>query len=459
MLIPHFNEAALREHATHKSFDRGLDYYHAGAVIAISQRGNCIYAEVGGRESEDYSISLEFNDQGVTIADCTCPYDFGGWCKHLVAVGLTCLHQPEAVPELPTLEQQLLRLDYEQIQALVHELVDTRPNLLSEIDRFVKCTTKITDQRTSPSHQSKSPATVNTKPYRHRTQQMMHRVAKYWNGDDDWDEGNPFYEELPEILAEVQTFLDDGEPENALAVLTAITETIAQNWAEVDEYGGDSDGMMRELDPLWATTILWNELSEEDVVDLQVELAEWQDIWGGNFILSELALEQGWEDSLLQAVLQGESNNMWGGERPIGADQLALIRLGILEQEERYAEYLNLANAEGQILEYVLMLIRLERIPEVIAAADRLETTNHFLTVAKALYERGDLAEALAIAQIGLDLSMAESTQEFSENGRYLLADWTSDLALELTIVRTVLWCHRSILNKAFVVRMDFNQC
>jgi uncharacterized Zn finger protein len=290
MLIPHLNEAALRQHATHKSFDRGTDYYQQGAVIEISQRGNCIYAEVGGTEEMSYFINLEFNDKSITIADCTCPYDYGGWCKHLVAVGLTCLHKPKSIPALPTLEQQLDRLDYEEIRVLVQELVETRSNLLSEVDQFVNRSMNLASVQITTHYQPKSVTTVDTAPYRIQTWQMMLDAEGYW--EDEWGEEDPFDVDLPEILAEVQAFIDRGEIENAQAVLMVVTETIAREWYRVDEHGAKSHLIVNQLDPMWANIIFLSELSPEEIVDLEVELEECQDAWGGALKLTNSALLQ-----------------------------------------------------------------------------------------------------------------------------------------------------------------------
>jgi uncharacterized Zn finger protein len=290
MLIPHLNEAALRKHATHKSFDRGTDYYQQGAVIEISQRGNCIHAEVGGNESMSYFINLEFNDKSITTADCTCPYDYSGWCKHLVAVGLTCLHKPESIPALPTLDQQLDRLDYEEIRVLVQELVETRSDLLSEVDRFVNSSMNLASVQITTHYQPNSVTTVATAPYRNKTWQMMIDAAYYWEGE--WGEEDPFDVDLPKILAEVQALIDRGEIENAQAVLMVITKTIAREWYRVDEHGGESYLIVNQLDPMWANIIFLSELSPEAVVDLQVELEECQDVWGDVLELTNSALLQ-----------------------------------------------------------------------------------------------------------------------------------------------------------------------
>jgi hypothetical protein len=171
MLIPHFNEAALRQHATHKSFDRGTDY-----------------------------------------------------------VQITTHYQPKSV------------------------------------------------------------TTVDTESYRSKTWQMMLNAAGYWGGE--WGEEDPFDVELPEILAEVQAFIDRGEIESAQVVLMVITETIAREWYRVDEHDAESYLIVKQLDPIWANIILLSELSPEEIVDLQVELEECQDVWEDTWELTNSALLQ-----------------------------------------------------------------------------------------------------------------------------------------------------------------------
>ncbi len=205
-------------------------------------------------------------------------------------MGLTCLHKPESIPALPTLDQQLDRLDYEEIRVLVQELVETRPNLLSEVDQFVNRSMNLASVQITTHYQPKSVTTVATAPYRDKTWQMMLDAEGYW--EDEWGEEDPFDVDLSEILAEVQAFIDQGEIENAQAVLMVITETIAREWYRVDEYGAKSHLIVNQLDPMWANIILLSELSPEEIVDLQVELEECQDAWGNALELTNSALLQ-----------------------------------------------------------------------------------------------------------------------------------------------------------------------
>ncbi|WP_310425101.1 hypothetical protein [Chamaesiphon sp. VAR_48_metabat_135_sub] len=50
-------------------------------------------------------------------------------------------------------------------------------------------------------------------------------------------EENPIDDDLPEILAQAQVLIDQGDSNDALVVLTAITKTCVEEWDEVSDYG------------------------------------------------------------------------------------------------------------------------------------------------------------------------------------------------------------------------------
>ncbi len=192
--------------------------------------------------------------------------------------------------------------------------------------------------------------------------------------------------------------------------------------------------------------ILTAELTPEEKVDIQVNLETWQDEWNVDFDLASGALRQGWDDPLLVQVLQGNISEMgvWEEEIPDYADDLALIRLKILERQERYQEYLYFAAAEGQTEQYLTMLGRLGRVDEaVIAAQDQMNTMEAAFALAKTLKQQDSLAEALDIAQIGLNLP---------GNYQYKLGIWTSELAQELGNQEAAL----SALMAAFQIQPSF---
>lgn len=462
MNIANLDETTLRYHATAKSFQRGEEYYRRGAVVDLCQRGNCLCGEVEGNEVEPYHINIEFDAGGVTETECTCEYSFEGWCKHIVAVALTCIRAPEKIHQGLSLNELLDRLNHVQTQTLVQELVANAPELLNQIDRFVnRIFPPIVQQVSTTATTATRPkrqTSVDPQPYRYQTKQMMRNCLQYW---EEGEEENPIDNDLPEILDQAQAFIDRGDGNNALVILAAITEACVEDWDEVADYGADGEDLVAMLDPIWAAAVLTAELSSEDAIDLQVNLEEWQDRLSGDFEICAAALRQGWDTPELVAVLEGHSEDLWEDGRPKYADKLARIRLEMLNLQERYSAYLHLALAEDLVEEYLVMLAQLGRIDEVMAASIRLQDAGQALAVAKVLREQNALSEALLIARAGLDLPDRISTtpaehQFFNisqspllDRHRYELADWTSELAQGLGDLSTA----RSARITAFKLR------
>jgi uncharacterized Zn finger protein len=79
---------------TETSFVRGLKYFQMGNVTDLEQFGNKITATVEG--TRDYTVTIRTDIKTIT-ATCTCPYDWGGYCKHIVA---TLIALSENYPEI-----------------------------------------------------------------------------------------------------------------------------------------------------------------------------------------------------------------------------------------------------------------------------------------------------------------------------------------------------------------------
>jgi uncharacterized Zn finger protein len=420
MPIPQLSEATLRRQAAAQSFQRGESYYQCGAVGHLQQRGNTLQAEVEGSEVEPYTVCLTFDDSGLTAADCSCPYSFEGWCKHIVATALACLRAPESIEERPTLEALLERLDLPQTRGLVRELIAEQPRLMETVDDYV--------QRLAESTPSQEPVSsprrtlVDPASYRRAVQQILRGAVRDWESGRDDDS---IQYDLQALIDKAQDFTAHGDAANALVALEAITRACVDHWEEVAEYGAESDDVVADLNQAWTEAILSTDLAPTEKTALQQHLTDWQDELGGSFAMSLEALRQGWDYPPLQRVLQGliTESGAWDREAPDYADDLARIRLNILDRQQRYPEYLHLAEAESQSEQYLTMLARLGRVEDAIKAAkthlDSLETA---FALAQALREKEALAPALAIAQTGLNLPGQPHRQ-------YELAVWTSDLA------------------------------
>jgi hypothetical protein len=80
------SDAALRESAGDKVFERGLAYWREGRVELV--REDALSADFDAHGSDIYEVKLRFDDPGLN-ADCDCPHaQDGNFCKHVVAAVL-----------------------------------------------------------------------------------------------------------------------------------------------------------------------------------------------------------------------------------------------------------------------------------------------------------------------------------------------------------------------------------
>ena len=204
---------------------------------------------------------------------------------------------------------------------------------------------------------------------------------------------------VSDILGRAKQLLEGGDGHGALVVLEAVTEEYLAGWELLDDSDGEVSDFFRELGAVWTEALLTAELSAKGRRAWIPKLEAWQaeiDDYGVDdaFGPALSAAEQGWEYPPLQRVLQGEitEQGAWEGDAPDWADELTDARLAILERQERFEEYLHLAEAEGQTDRYATMLVRLGRGADALAyAREQLVTPQETLTLATALWERGEL--------------------------------------------------------------------
>ncbi len=94
-------------------------------------------AQCEGSEYEPYQVSAILSKTGVVETSCTCPYDYGGICKHVIALLLTYVHTPQAFRVIPPLTTLLAERSQEELIALIGEMIEREPELLSLVELSV----------------------------------------------------------------------------------------------------------------------------------------------------------------------------------------------------------------------------------------------------------------------------------------------------------------------------------
>ncbi|HLF29269.1 MAG TPA: SWIM zinc finger family protein [Anaerolineae bacterium] len=131
---PPIGEASIKRKTDAQVFERGEDYFDSGAVIRPIRIGNTLIARCHGSGAAPYRVRITFGKQGVSGAECDCPYDWGGYCKHIVALLLTHIRAPGSIEVKPTVQELLAESDRDELITMIEELVGHSPELYGIVD-------------------------------------------------------------------------------------------------------------------------------------------------------------------------------------------------------------------------------------------------------------------------------------------------------------------------------------
>ena len=120
----------IQERCTAQSFTRGLDYFHAGAIDNPVLHGYTLSATCEGTDIDPYRVTVELMPTGIASTYCSCPYDWGGDCKHIVALLLTYVHEPDGILSLESLFATLEAKPKSSLLQVISELLKHAPELL-----------------------------------------------------------------------------------------------------------------------------------------------------------------------------------------------------------------------------------------------------------------------------------------------------------------------------------------
>jgi uncharacterized Zn finger protein len=427
MALSQLTEKTIQQHSSAQSFQRGYDYYQEGAVISLIQRGTLLQAEVEGSEVLPYLVCCLFDSDEDLTATCTCPYDWGGWCKHIIATCLACLHQPEMIEERPPLDSQLARLNRDQLQLLLLKLAEQEPALVRTIEREMTSLglTSLEPITTAPTPVPPEKSEIDPKAI-HR---QIRSIIRSQSSESYW-EIEAIVRKLGSILEPAWELIKAENGRCALTLLRAILEGCVAEWKHLDDFDRQASQFFSDLTAALAEALLCADLTSQEREWWANQLKSWRKKLG-DFVIDEsfemaiAAAVQGWNYPPLVRVLQGNitDKGAWDDEAPDYADELALARLNVLKRRGRWQEYLYLAQAEGQLELYNIMLIHLGRIQQAMDyGLNSVHSPSEALALAQALYEHGESEQSIQMAQHGLTLDGSKAD----------LAKWLRDQALTM---------------------------
>lgn len=396
-------EKMIRDRASDQSYEKGRAYYRSGAIYDPSRQsvegGIVLTAHCEGSTAPSYRLRVELDAGGVRSADCTCPYDWGGDCKHIVALLLLYLHKRDEFSEQKQVGDLLADMERDSLVALISRLVERNPDLYDEIEMAIPMAEA---GGSKPGDAKKKRKTqVSEETYRKQVRRIL-KQSRY----DYYDEWNkPAYlDDLEGILETAKKFLESGDAEGALIILRVLLEETLEDYEGEMDYNGDVAGFIQDLGMPMAEAILSLDMDKKARKALQESVEEMLDDLDEVIEESDLevilaALEYDWEEL-------PDPDSQWDEydeDDWMVFDMLQVARLNVLKRQGRSDEYLQLSQ-KADPHRYVLELLELGQVDEAIKAGKELRYDSEFFSVAQKLREAGRLDEAITLAERGLKL-------------------------------------------------------
>ena len=306
------SKETIRALASAESFTRGQSYFDDGAVSDLLQRGDRLTAEVEGSEFEPYQVSIRMHGDGVADAHCTCRYDWGGYCKHIVAVLLKFSDEKTPLIERKPVAELLAELDQTRLIELLAKRTESDPELVTWIE--AELATAIPARLPHRPDAGRRRTPVDPAPVREQARVLLagrNRRGRYWDGYRSSGD----IEELQRLVEKAVPFLEVGDGANALRILEPIGEAFVDDWID-HSYGSDEHlyELFADLGRLMAEAALMSELAAKERDALAETLEEWQgrlEEYGVDegFHVAIRALQRGWDDPGLVAVMAGKSRS------------------------------------------------------------------------------------------------------------------------------------------------------
>jgi uncharacterized Zn finger protein len=290
--LPHLTEAHVRELASEKSFERGQTYYRDGALLEPVRQVLELRAQCEGSDYEPYRVSATLTKNGIAETSCTCPYDYGGICKHLVALLLTYVHTPQAFRPIPPLATLLAGRSREELIALISELIKREPELLPLVELSVA------------TEQAVQGRPLDMSAYRRQTRRALRHESE-----------RVVEKELRALRELAARSAKSGDWLSTGAVYHAVLDEAVRGY----------DDMLREVDEDGRVAVVIDELALGLSQCLKKsEAAETRRAWLKTLLEAELAdIEMGGIDlapSAREAVLENANNEEWAWiEERLGA--------------------------------------------------------------------------------------------------------------------------------------------
>lgn len=314
----------IKQLCTSASFERGQRYLEEGRVKIREASPSRITASVAG--TRNYRVQIDLGGKKGISATCTCPYDWEGYCKHIVATLLAMLEDKDAIEDMveasserqKSIGELLEEVDPEALRSFLHQEMERH---LEIRDRFMACFSPSGGGKSLDEYKSEVDSLYEVAedrgfvPYGENIDfDPLKDLAEIYIGKGDFTEAAKIYQALFETIAKKMNSVDDsdgfygGEFSNCLmAFVECISEAELDAKAKrkcidylfskylqrkPDYFQDDYDDALRELCASEEDLRYWKELLEKNMHKKQIpekmpdKREDWSSYWQAKELIS-----------------------------------------------------------------------------------------------------------------------------------------------------------------------------
>ncbi len=216
MQYPDLTEDQIQERCTKQVFARGEDYFHNEAIENAIFHDHTLSANCYGSEDTPYRVSVELTPTGIADAECSCLYDWGGDCKHIIALLLTYIHEPDEIHSLEPILTAIAEKPRATLLRIISELLKREPALVPIVKTYTDGVTESQFRDTPPASASTVVVSATTTAYREQIDRL------FGDGFLEQHQLHKVIEQLTELGKHAESLAQAGATEFALSILYAL---------------------------------------------------------------------------------------------------------------------------------------------------------------------------------------------------------------------------------------------
>ncbi|MDE0683648.1 MAG: SWIM zinc finger family protein, partial [Candidatus Poribacteria bacterium] len=216
MQYPDLTEDQIQDRCTKQVFSRGEDYFYEEAIENPMFHGWTLSANCYGSEDDPYRVSVELTPAGIADAECSCPYDWGGDCKHIVALLLTYVHEPEEIDSVEPILTAIAEKPRATLLHIISELLKREPTLVPIVKTYADGVAESQFRDTPTASASTVVVSATTTAYREQIDRL------FGNGFLEQHQLHKVITQLTELVRHAESLAQAGATEFALSILYAL---------------------------------------------------------------------------------------------------------------------------------------------------------------------------------------------------------------------------------------------